>query len=67
MFIYREDKYKKQETDQNMGNVAEIIVAKHRNGPIGSIKLYFNPDTVSFSDLDKTRQYDEGAGAIAEF
>ena len=67
MFIYREDKYKKQETEQNMGNVAEIIVAKHRNGPIGSLKLYFNPDTVSFSDLDKTRQYDEGAEAIAEF
>ncbi len=67
MFIYREDKYKKQETDQNIGNVAEIIVAKHRNGPIGSVKLYFNPNIVSFSDLDKTRQYEEGAELAVDF
>ena len=67
MFIYREDKYKKQETDQNTGNIAEIIVAKHRNGPIGSVKLYFNPNVVSFSDLDKTRQYEEGAELVVDF
>jgi len=60
MFIYREDRYKKQEADQNAGNIAEIIIAKHRNGPIGSIKLYFNPQTVSFSDLAKDMQYAEG-------
>lgn len=67
MFIYREDKYKKQEVEQNVGNIAEIIVAKHRNGPIGSVKLYFNPNIVSFSDLDKTRQYEEGAELAVDF
>jgi replicative DNA helicase len=67
MMIYREDKYKKQEEDQNAGNVAEIIVAKHRNGPIGSVKLYFNPNTVSFSDLDKSRNYEEEAGVMVDF
>ena len=67
MFIYREDKYKKQEVAQNVGNIAEIIVAKHRNGPIGSVKLYFNPQIVSFSDLDKTRQYEEGAELAVDF
>ncbi len=67
MFIYREDKYKKQEVEQNVGNIAEIIVAKHRNGPIGSVKLYFNPQIVSFSDLDKTRQYEEGAELSVDF
>ncbi|HEY4509510.1 MAG TPA: replicative DNA helicase [Candidatus Paceibacterota bacterium] len=67
MFIYREDKYKKQEVEQNVGNIAEIIVAKHRNGPIGSVKLYFNPQIVSFSDLDKTRQYEEGAELAVDF
>lgn len=67
MFIYREDKYKKQEAEQNTGNVAEIIIAKHRNGPIGSVKLYFNPNIVSFSDLDKTRQYEEGAELVVDF
>jgi len=64
MFIYREDKYKKQEEGQKMENIAEIIIAKHRNGPIGSIKLYFNQDTVSFSDLAKDIEYQE---AIADF
>jgi len=64
LMIYREDKYKKQEQEQNVGNVAEIIVAKHRNGPIGSVKLYFNPNTVSFSDLDKSREYEEAEMAI---
>ena len=67
MFIYREDKYKKQEQEQNVGNIAEIIVAKHRNGPIGSVKLYFNPNTVSFSDLDKSQQYEEEAGVTVDF
>lgn len=67
MFIYREDKYKKQGEDQNAGDVAEIIVAKHRNGPIGSVKLYFNPRMVSFSDLDKTREYQEGSEMVVEF
>jgi replicative DNA helicase len=68
MFIYREDKYKKQEEEQNVGNIAEIIVAKHRNGPIGSVKLFFNPDVVSFTDLAKDMQYDEGSSeAVVDF
>ena len=67
MMIYREDKYRKQEEDQNVGNVAEIIIAKHRNGPIGSVKLYFSPDTVSFSDLDKNRNYEQEAGIMVDF
>ena len=66
MFIYRDDKYRKQEQDQNAGNIAEIIIAKHRNGPIGSVKLYFNPSTVSFSDLAKDMQYEE-SGGVADF
>ncbi len=50
MFIYREDKVKK-ETDRK--NIAEIHIAKHRNGPTGKIELYFNEDYVSFKNLDK--------------
>jgi len=68
MFIYREDKYKKQEQqDPNRGNIAEIIIGKHRNGPIGSVKLYFNPNTVSFSDLAKGMEYEEAAGEDLTF
>ncbi len=50
MFIYREDKVKK-ETERK--NIAEIHIAKHRNGPTGKIELYFNEDYVSFRNLDK--------------
>ncbi|MDZ4232042.1 MAG: replicative DNA helicase, partial [Candidatus Pacearchaeota archaeon] len=48
LFIYREDKYNEQAQEPN---VAEIIIAKHRNGPVGSIKLYFNERIASFSDF----------------
>ena len=50
IFIYREDKVKKN-TDRK--NIAEIHIAKHRNGPIGKIELYFNENYVSFKNLDK--------------
>lgn len=53
MFIYREDKYK---MDPSNKGIAEILVAKHRNGPVGSVKLYFNENTVTFSDLAKDQQ-----------
>jgi len=48
LFIYREDKVKK---DTEKKNIAEIIVAKHRNGPTGEIELYFDEDQVSFRNL----------------
>ncbi|MBU1015233.1 replicative DNA helicase [Patescibacteria group bacterium] len=48
MFIYREDRYRTEPTNQN---IAEIIIAKHRNGPVGSVKLYFDENTASFEDL----------------
>ena len=51
MFIYREDKYK-EASDRK--NVAEILIEKHRNGPTGSIELYFNADKVTFSSLEKS-------------
>ena len=50
LFIYREDKYKADPSNQG---IAEIIIAKHRNGPVGSVKLFFNEQTVSFTDLAK--------------
>ena len=50
LFIYREDKVKK---DSDRKNIAEIHIAKHRNGPTGKIELYFNEDYTSFKNLDK--------------
>ena len=51
MFIYREDYYKK---DSSKPNVAEIHIAKHRNGPTGIVDLYFEANQASFKSLDKT-------------
>jgi replicative DNA helicase len=48
LFIYREDRYR-EESDRK--NLADIIIAKHRNGPVGKIELYFNEQIASFSNL----------------
>jgi replicative DNA helicase len=56
-FIYREDRYRENSSRQNQ---AEIIIAKHRNGPLGKISLYFNPEKVTFTPLE------EGSG-LEEF
>lgn len=47
MFIYREDRYTDTPAEPN---VAEIIVAKHRNGPVNTVKLHFEPRFAKFSD-----------------
>jgi KaiC/GvpD/RAD55 family RecA-like ATPase len=48
MFIYRDDVYNPESERKNM---VDIIVAKHRNGPVGEISLYFRPDIGYFHDL----------------
>lgn len=53
LFIYREDKYRK-ETERK--NIAEIHIAKHRNGPTGRIDLFFNEGQVSFKEIEKNYQ-----------
>ena len=50
MFIHREDKVRR---DSDKKNIAEIIIAKHRNGPTGQIELYFDEEEVSFKNLAK--------------
>jgi len=50
LFIYREDKYF-QETPKK--GIANIIVAKHRNGPVGQAELYFDERTVTFKNIEK--------------
>jgi replicative DNA helicase len=47
MFIYRPDQYEKDTTKQN---VAEIIVAKHRNGPVGSVEMIFRGALAKFEN-----------------
>lgn len=55
MFIYREDKVKE---NSDRKNIAEILIEKHRNGPTGSVPLYFHEKTASFRSLEKHQQED---------
>ena len=50
LFIYREDKYMQ---DSSKKNIAQIIIAKHRNGPTGNVDLYFDDQRVCFRDVEK--------------
>ena len=53
MFIYRDDYYKK---DSDMKGIAEIIIAKQRNGPIGTVNLVWLPDYTKFMNLEQERR-----------
>ncbi|MGI8589245.1 MAG: replicative DNA helicase [Chloroflexia bacterium] len=53
MFIYREELYN---PDTERKHIAEIHVAKHRNGPVGVVPLYFQNATTHFRDLEPYRQ-----------
>src|SRR5574344_173325 len=52
MFLHRIDYYH-QEPDYEPTNITELILAKHRHGPIGMIELYFHPELLRFMSLDK--------------
>jgi len=55
LLIYREDRYNPETSRKN---IADIIIAKHRNGPIGKVELYFDDQRVCFRNLEK-EQYQE--------
>ncbi len=50
MFIYRDDYYNK---DSDNKNIAEIIIAKQRNGPIGTVNLVWLPMYTKFANMEK--------------
>lgn len=52
LFIYRKDRDKINPEPEEK-NTAEIIIAKHRNGPLGTVKLKFDEENVSFRNIDK--------------
>jgi replicative DNA helicase len=53
MFIHREDKYNE---NSDRPNIAEILIEKHRNGPVGKVDLYFDEKTTSFLSIEKNDQ-----------
>ena len=53
LFLHREELYKR---DTERKNIADVIVAKHRNGPTGEVALRFFPSQTRFADLERFRQ-----------
>ncbi len=53
LFIYREYMYKREDIDPDRRYIAEVIVAKHRNGPTGTVELIFNEEKVRFENKAK--------------
>ncbi len=49
MFIYRDDVYN---PESERKSIADIIIAKHRNGPVGEISLFFQASQTRFRDLE---------------
>jgi len=59
MFIYRKaaDRgYNYDDLSESEKHTAEVYIAKHRNGPTGKVNLFFDEDTVSFKNMEKTGQ-----------
>jgi replicative DNA helicase len=51
MFIHSEDRGK-EESDKT--SIVEILIEKHRNGPVGKVELYFDLKTTTFLNLEKS-------------
>lgn len=49
MFVYRDEYYNNNSTQKGE---AEILVEKHRNGPVGTVKLFFDAQIVKFKNLE---------------
>lgn len=56
IFLYREDYYDLEKAQrENKENICEVIIAKHRNGPIGTVELYFHKEFSRFANLERRR------------
>lgn len=53
-FIYRPAYYEPDNPD--VANITELIIAKHRNGPVGKVELYFHPERLRFMSLDRKHE-----------
>ena len=53
-FIYRPGYY--EPDNPEVQNITDLIIAKHRNGPVGKVQLYFHPERLRFMSLDKRHE-----------
>ena len=51
LLLHREDYYRMSDPDFEPDNIAEVIIAKQRNGPTGTVKLTFDNKTTTFKNL----------------
>jgi replicative DNA helicase len=58
MFLYRDDYYNREKSEKP--GIAEIIVAKHRNGPTGVVELVFRKELTRFENLERRRAAEAG-------
>lgn len=56
MFLYRDDYYN---PDTDKKGVSEIIIAKQRNGPIGTVELAWLPEYTKFANLERPRNREQ--------
>lgn len=74
MFIYRAEYYEERKEPSEkqveeyskwqakmaeVSNIADIMIAKHRNGPVGNVELFFDKNTTTFKDYIKDKQKQE--------
>lgn len=52
MFLYREDYYNK---DTERLGIADVLIRKHRNGPVGEVELFWHPEQLVFRSLERTK------------
>ena len=55
MYLYRDDYYNHDSPDKG---VSEVIIAKQRNGPIGTVKLAWLPEYTKFANLERGKNED---------
>jgi replicative DNA helicase len=56
MLLHREDYYKRNEENYEPNNTAELIIAKQRNGPTGTVKLTFREKITRFENASRVEQ-----------
>jgi replicative DNA helicase len=56
MFLYRDEYYDK---DTDRQHIADLIIAKHRNGPTGTIELFFNGEQMVFRSIERNRETED--------
>ncbi|MBI1999012.1 MAG: replicative DNA helicase, partial [Parcubacteria group bacterium] len=62
MFIHREDRYKDVE---ERNNIAEILVEKHRNGPLGKVELYFDDKKTTFMEIEEGSNFEKEKALVS--